>query len=151
MTDAEVVGLTVWGEARGEQTEGRIAVASVIRNRLHDGRWGATYEKVCLADRQFSCWSPAYGGAQNFDKLQAIAKGLVDPTVAPKLSDFEADILRECFWVADGLLANQFRSRVGAATHYMTASLFRMDPPKWAKGKTPLLAVGSHVFFQGIA
>lgn len=150
MTDSEVTGLTIFGEARGEQTEGRIAVASVIRNRLRDGRWGDSYEKVCLAKAQFSCWGQSGGGA-NYNTLQAIAKGLIDPTAAPKMSDYEADVLRECFWIADGLMTNQFRSRVGAATHYLTASLFRMDPPKWAKGKTPLLAVGQHVFFSNVA
>ncbi len=148
MTDTEVVGLTIFGEARGEQTEGRIAVASVIRNRLQDGRWGDTYEKVCLAKSQFSCWNKS---DSNATLLQSIAAGLADPLVAPKLSEFESDVLRECFWIADGLIANQFRSRVGSATHYVTANLFRVQPPSWAKGRTPNMAVGAHVFFSGIS
>jgi spore germination cell wall hydrolase CwlJ-like protein len=43
MTDAELVGqlsqldtlaLTIYGEARGERVEGRVAVACVVRNRI---------------------------------------------------------------------------------------------------------------------
>ena len=42
LDDAQVIALTLYGEARGEGVEGRIAVANVIRNRLTSGRWGET-------------------------------------------------------------------------------------------------------------
>ena len=54
----EYMAKTVWGEARGEDKEGRIAVASVILNRKNKQGWmGKTIIDVCLKKWQFSCWN----------------------------------------------------------------------------------------------
>src|SRR5512134_3045692 len=54
--DLSVMARTVYGEARGEPHEGRLAVAHVILNRARAGGWfGAGVSEVCL---QFSCWNP---------------------------------------------------------------------------------------------
>ena len=37
--DLEVLTRTIWGEARGELYGDRVAVANVIMNRLHAGKW----------------------------------------------------------------------------------------------------------------
>ena len=48
---------TVWGEARGEPFEGKVAVAWVIINRSRKpGWWGEDIRSVCSARWQFSCW-----------------------------------------------------------------------------------------------
>ena len=58
----DVVARTLWGEARGEGVAGQIAVAWVIRNRVHDANprswWGEGYIGVCHKSWQFSCWNP---------------------------------------------------------------------------------------------
>ena len=34
LTDTQILLLTLWGEGRGEPIEGRVAIGSVIRNRV---------------------------------------------------------------------------------------------------------------------
>ena len=50
----ELVGLTLYGEARGEPIEGIVAVGCVIRNRV---KFEGSFYAVCLKPRQFSCWN----------------------------------------------------------------------------------------------
>lgn len=57
MTFSHAIGArTVWAEGRGESLEGQRAIAHVIINRVHDGRWGANTAAVCWAKGQFDCW-----------------------------------------------------------------------------------------------
>ena len=137
MTDRDVVALTIWGEARGESIEGKIAVACVIQNRLVDGRWGSTYPSVCQARKQFSCWN---AGDPNRAKIQALEQALEGlQTVEP--------VLDECLWVAEGLIAHRIRPRVKQATHYYAISI---QPPFWTKGGTFVETIGQHSFYQGV-
>lgn len=139
LTDAQIVALTLWGEARSEPVEGRIAVACVLRNRLRAGRWGRTYDSVCLWPYQFSCWNH---GDPNLPKLDAFR------------TQFEAGkapvdtVLRECLWIADGLMVNAILPRVGQSTHYYATSLVK--PPKWAAGGQFIARIGRHLFFEGV-
>ena len=59
--DRDVLARTIWGEARGESSAGKVAVAWTIRNRVFDGKekswWGEGYAGVCQAPWQFSCWN----------------------------------------------------------------------------------------------
>src|SRR5262245_52710004 len=48
--------MTVWAEARGEPYAGQVAVARVIRNRVHQG-WAKDVVGVVLQPHQFSCWN----------------------------------------------------------------------------------------------
>lgn len=67
----DVMARTVWGEARGEGSEGMRWVAHVILNRVERGGWwGNTVREVCLKPFQFTCWNL---GDPNRDKLQAAA------------------------------------------------------------------------------
>ncbi|HSO43463.1 MAG TPA: cell wall hydrolase, partial [Rhodospirillales bacterium] len=61
-TAERALAATIWGEARGESEEGKLAVASVIANRAtRPGWWGRDIRSVCLATAQFSCWWDAQG------------------------------------------------------------------------------------------
>ena len=53
--DFEALFRTVVGEAVGEGTQGQIAVAWVIRNRVRDPRWPNTIHDVCHQPYQFEC------------------------------------------------------------------------------------------------
>lgn len=56
--DIDILARTIYGEARGEPWEGKIAVAWVVRNRAERGGWwGDTIREVCLKPWQFSCWN----------------------------------------------------------------------------------------------
>lgn len=141
MIDAEFVAVTLWGEARSEPIEGRIAIASVLRNRLRTGRWGSTYETVCTAPMQFSCWTPA-GGEVNYEAVRGLA-GRITQGIA-----IDDPIYAESRWIADGLLRGIVIDRVQQATHYFVATT---PIPQWAKGHVPTCRVGAHLFFAGIA
>lgn len=54
LDDYELLARLVWLEARGEPDEGQQAVVAVVLNRLADGYWGDSIEKVVYASGQFS-------------------------------------------------------------------------------------------------
>jgi hypothetical protein len=145
LSEPQVVGLTLFGEARGEPVEGRIAVANVIRNRVVAQRrtFGLTPRDVCLKPWQFSCWRQE-GGAANYGDLLSAARLLSRGVLA-------GPMLRECLWIAHGLLDRQFGDSVHGATHYLTAELFARNRPVWSVGHDPVCHVNSHLFFAGIA
>ncbi len=138
MTDRDVLLLTLYGEARGEGLAGKAAVAAVIRNRLTSGKWGRSYEAVCLAPSQFSCWWPS-GGKANASTLQAL-KGQAERGALP-----DDPVLKACGWIADGCLAGAMPDETGGATHYFVT---RSKVPAWAQGELPTRVVGSHSFFR---
>lgn len=143
LSEADVVALTLFGESRGEPIEGRIAIASVIRNRVaaHRASFGLTPRAVCLQPWQFSCWMPE-GGSVNYGVVLDAAYHLLSKDTGP--------MLRECLWITDGALAGMFHDTVRGSTHYLTAALFASHPPAWAAGQTPACKVNEHLFFRGI-
>lgn len=142
LSDAQTLGLTLWGEARGEEIEGRIAIACVIRNRMKDKRWPDTLKDVCLQKSQFSCWSTS-GGAQNYRALMQVAERLLAD--GPAAGD---GILKESLWVADGIGAGVVRDRTSGSTNYITRNLWETARPKWIGNVTPNCLIGRHAFFK---
>lgn len=138
MTDRDVLSATIWGEARGESTAGRLAVGSVIQNRLRSKRWGLTWTEVCQAPQQFSCWNES---DINRPAMLAIFQ---DAHVRPH------DLLvRECYWIADGLMADAILPQVKVATHYYAT--WMPKPPAWAKAGRVVATIGNHVFLEGVS
>lgn len=141
LSELQVVALTLWGEARGEPIEGRFAVANAIRNRVKAQRasFGFSPRDVCLKAWQFSCWLPGPVGGANYQSVLAAARHLLGADA------LGGPVVRECVWIADGLLGFQFGDTVQGSTHYLTAALFADAPPAWAKGKTPTCQVNRHL------
>ena len=140
LSDVQVLGLTIWGEARGEEIEGKIAVGCVIRNRVKDDRWPDTVKDVCLQPLQFSCWN---GGDPNRTALLAIADRFVHH------ADAKVDALtRECLWVAEGLIRGIVRDRTSGANHYVSRRLWETAPPRWINGASPTSLIQRHAFFK---
>ncbi len=52
--DIEYLARTIWAEARGESTQGQLAVAEVVLNRLATGKWGSTVKAVVTSKSQFA-------------------------------------------------------------------------------------------------
>ena len=52
--DMELMARTVYAEARGENFEGKVAVAQVILNRYESGRFGNSIKRVVFARNQFA-------------------------------------------------------------------------------------------------
>lgn len=141
LSEREVVALTIYGEARGEPLEGRVAVACVIRNRVRrPGWWGHGYREVCLKPAQFSCWNAT---DPNRDVLEAASQRLQDGETSP------GDTLwQECLWIADGVMADKITDRVGQATHYYESHI---APPRWVDGATLVTVVAHHQFYTNVA
>lgn len=147
LSDTAIVGITIWGEARGERIEGRFAIANVLKNRLKAGRWGRTYRSVALAPKQFSCWN--LGTDLNSKRVLDAVRLL---TQAPDPPVPAWTTLRECLWIADGLMWAKFATNVGGSTHYYAPAA--MVPPgripDWAVNLEPVAVIGSHRFFEGV-
>lgn len=132
-SEREVVACTLWGEARNQGLEGMRAVASVIENRRKSGyRKKHTAAEVCLDPWQFSCWNQ---DDVNLARMRAVA-------AAPD-SRF-----RDALGIADEVLNRTLADSVRQARHYYAVSLRK--PPSWARGKTPCIVIGDHLFFNDI-
>lgn len=140
MTDEETVARTVWGEARGEPFNGKIAIAWVIRNRveldLHGDEkpdwWGEGYEAVCLKPWQFSCWN---ANDPNREKLLAVT---------------DADAMyRDSLDAARLVIAGKVDDPTGGATHYLNPDI--VATPRWALAATETVRIGRHLFFKNVS
>ena len=70
---------TIQAEAGGEDYEGKLAVGSVIANRVKDKGYGNSYENVILAPGQFSAWNSVTNyakgeGGLNMDLIKPSTK-----------------------------------------------------------------------------
>lgn len=145
--DLVIAAQTLWGEARGETFEGKVAVAHVLLNRQTQAaalkqRTGKTHPlfgdgtlaAVCLVPLQFSCRNP---GDPNKDKLEALS-------LPDSLTDRS---FRDCL----SALLQAVDGRAGDPTlgslHYHTLGV----APAWSHGKVPVAQIGQHVFFNDIA
>lgn len=157
LDDWQALSITIDAEGRGDWREGhssveeRIAVASVIRNRVHDRsrRWSNSYVGVCLKRGQFSCWFTV-GGVSNYTRTIALARFFVDREAFPVMSAFEQDLFHESEYLAAGVLRGVVLDRVNGANHYYAPAAMRPagSVPVWADGKTPIAKVGSQLFFR---
>lgn len=132
----------LFGEARGEDLPGQLAVASVVRNRAFVTAKGQpptidVWRAVILKPWAFSCFDND-GGSWNARKTIEFAKGL-GGLATP------AQAARRLLWIADGALADAIPDVSRGATHYYVRG---SQTPKWAQGRTPVVEVDSHLFYK---
>lgn len=129
MTDQEILAHTIWGEARGEEHEGMIAVACVIRTRVQHPRWwGANYHTVCTLHAQFSCWESQ---DPNFAKMLAVTSA--DPAYADALL------------IAAEIVSGRQPDVTNGADTYANLSDCH---PSWADSSRITCVIGHHTFFR---
>jgi N-acetylmuramoyl-L-alanine amidase len=137
--DAVTLARTLFGEARGEPLDGKVAVAWVIRNRAERkafsgsllGHPGAV-SHVCLAPWQFSCWNNDDPNRPLLIKLQ--------PNQCPNESAIAAEVL-------EGATPDP----TNGADHYHTIdqpSWAHAWPPDWAPHMREAARFGGHVFYD---
>lgn len=144
-----LLAMLVWGEARSEPAEGRLAVAYVPLTRFGSPSWKSrkrgtsSLSDVILAKFQFSCFNP----------LDPNREKLLRPVEHEGLGLWAA-----CWQSANAALRAQSENPVPGATHYVVRRLWARPAvdatkPQWFEkpmidnGTTTRLAViGSHVF-----
>lgn len=140
LSDTQCLAVTLYGEARGETVEGRIAVGNVVRNRVTTQRKPA--RMICLADRQFSCWNR--DESSNHQRVLGAGERLLIPD--QPLTD---PLLRECLFLAQGLVTGVMTDNTDGATHYLTTTLYESDrAPAWAHKLQPTVVIGRHTFLR---
>ena len=121
------IARTLYGEARGQNFESKVAVAWIIRNRLERGTWGDTYKDVVTARLQFTCWSER-----------------IDPDGYKAIHNPQGDPWKDCKKAAlKVMLARDEENVFPGATHYYSpraqAQLHAKNPTLYPN--TPLFAV----------
>lgn len=129
--DRLILARTVYGEARGEDDEGRRAVAHVVMNRVTvaqaTGGKDHTVAAACLRWKQFSCWG--YG----------------DPNRALLLTVGDGDAAYRLCMASVRAAEIELDFTSGARWYHATGA-----SPAWAAGKTPCYSHGRHVFYNDI-
>jgi hypothetical protein len=138
LDDSQFIALTLYGETRGESREGKIAVGSVILERVDHRKWdGTTIKEVCLMPYQFSCFLP---NDPNYPALRQIA-GEWDEALQ------RSAVLTQCYEISRGLLSGEIpRDPVIAANHatqYKTISCKAV----WEKDFKYVTTLGHHDFY----
>ncbi len=138
LDDRQLLALTIFGEARGESREGKIAVGSVILERVDHRGWdGSTIKEVCLMPWQFSCFLP---GDPNSAGLKLIAQNFGNQCLRYAL-------VQQCYVIATGLLEGTIaRTPEIAANHACQYCTDAVDPD-WKKKMTRVAAIGHHEFY----
>lgn len=129
-SDLDILTGLIFGESRGELTEGKIAVGLTVKTRVDNPRWwGNSIRSVCLAHKgsiaQFSCF--------------------LDINNAKIKRARELNLLSwyECNLIAKGILNNKYADTMGNPTHYHTIRIH----PDWSSGMKRLATIGNHIFY----
>jgi spore germination cell wall hydrolase CwlJ-like protein len=81
---------------------------------------------VCTARAQFSCWWDGQAA-----KVRTVDEN--DPR------------FDECLEIARLVIEGEVADPTQGADHYYATSI---PPPKWARGRTPVVKIGAHVFYK---
>jgi len=146
--DLDIAARTIFGEARGEPREGRIAVAHIIFNRSRRlafagpsaGKDGAI-AYVCQAPWQFSCWNKGDPNRELLMDMQEFDERLRDPKQ-----------------IMEGVVLGTIPDPTNGADHYHTIEAPRWAagwprwakqwPPYWAEHMTETARIKGHVFYD---
>jgi spore germination cell wall hydrolase CwlJ-like protein len=134
LPDDQIMALTIYAEARGEIRQGKVAVGSVILERVDHRSWdGTTIKEVCLWPVQFSCYLPK-------DPNRPMLKDIADHWDEEIKKN---PVLQECFEIAQDLISGKLE-RYPKALDYFNPKVCH---PKWADTKTLVAQIGNHLFY----
>ena len=134
INDIDTLARTIYGEAEGEPTLGKRAIASVVLNRYRRHTWfsgediAATCKFRVAGSKyyQFSCW--------NDGRRRDIIEAATD------------DRLGECLQIAKGYVDGELADVVAGCCHYHTIT----SHPYWSKGLRPDFIIVKHCFFKKV-
>ena len=138
--DLQIMARTLWGEARGDGSEGIEAVARVIINRFKAKKWFTGYrieegQKVadikatCLKKAQFSCWNK---NDVNYHKILCLTE--------------KDKVFIHCLKVAEKAIDGNLPDFTNNATFYHTKQI----KPKCAIHHSPCYETKNHLFYNDI-
>jgi len=129
LPDVELLAYFIWGEARGEKVEGKLAVAHVILNRVNArSHYGRTIREVIIKLGHFTYFKEK------------------DPDLY-QISIVSADDREFALCKAIAELATRGHLKddpTGGATHFHRLNA----KPPWAPNLTYLRQIGNHVFYR---
>ena len=128
--DVHVAALTLIGEARGEDRQGMLAIAWVVRNRCEDGRWPDRPASVAREELQFSAWNMRENNVGNLHRM--LHAGFNDP------------LYRTARAIAAAAFEGLLDDPTGGANHYHTRAI----NPGWADSDKETARLGDHVFYR---
>lgn len=145
--DILCLAATIWGEARGESYEGKLAIGHVVLNRLQKPGWWSrqsaadvpadTIAAVCIEPLQFSCWNA--GDLNSIDVRRLAAASFQ----FNKLGDYDYRVcLRAALETVD---APGNDPTLGSTNYHASGSL-----PPWAVRKAPAAVIGRHMFYNNV-
>ncbi|MFA5379813.1 MAG: cell wall hydrolase [Dehalococcoidia bacterium] len=135
LPDNEIMALTIYGEARGEPYLGKVAVGSVVLNRVDLKGWqGKTISEVCLKPYQFSCFLKS---DPNSMMLLDIAQDCAHEATVNR-------VFAICMEVSDGLITGTV-DRITEGTHYHSTGI---KVPNWAYEMKRADKIGRHIFYR---
>ncbi|HVY20385.1 MAG TPA: cell wall hydrolase [Bauldia sp.] len=129
-SEVKCLATAIYFEARGESTEGQIAVAQVVLNRLKNPAYPKTICDVVY---------------QNKNKRNRCQFSFACDGIADRINDKSA-------WTSSQALArrvlndnrNLYLADVGASTHYHATYV----KPRWARSMKRMDKIGRHVFYK---
>jgi N-acetylmuramoyl-L-alanine amidase len=134
LSSDNLMALTIYAEARGEPREGKIAVGSVILERVDHRDWdGKTIKEVCLWPYQFSCYLPN-------DPNRKMLKSIADNWD----KELTNAILQDCLYIAQDLISGAIE-RYPKALDYFNPKICH---PDWANKMKFIMSIGNHDFYS---
>jgi hypothetical protein len=130
--DRDLIARTMLSEAGQDGPAGMAAVASVIKNRVESGQYGASPSDVVLQPRAFSAWDLPRNDPNNPSRWS---------TKNPQYQ--QATTLADSVWSGDT------PDPTGGADHYLNPAIVKAQRgtlPDWAQGK-PTAQIGGHAFY----
>ncbi|MBR0670389.1 cell wall hydrolase [Neoroseomonas soli] len=131
---AEILALTLWGEAADRPVRAIEALAALVMNRARraaesggPAHWGSGVAGVCRAPFQFPCWN------RNHPRHTALRE--VTPGDAA---------LAICRRIAARALTGALPDPTGGATHVHDATVL----PGWALGRPAAAEIGGFCFYR---
>jgi len=149
LNELELLTLVIFGEARGLDHCGRLAVGCVVRNRVIKNN--TNYKIEILKPYQFSCFNP---GDPNRELLERIAKkieclkeeqNILTEEIFNRLDKtlLGEGALFDCYTCALAVMKGCQDITTGA-THYIA---IYCAMPEWVKGMRMTKVIGQHIFF----
>lgn len=131
----------IYGEARGENLQGQVAVAFTVLNRVGKAQ-NKTVCNVVLAPKQYSI----------FNDNPALRAAAVNPDIEPHQKNIiDQQSWKDAVKIAQDVMRNKLDDPTFGATHYLAPKLMAIKKytmPKWSRVYAHVATIGNHKFYK---